>query len=44
MSRGTLRFTGNDNLAAMDATNEPDGQITQNLSSPFAKNISVFPK
>jgi hypothetical protein len=26
------------------ATKQPDGQITQNLSSPFAKNISVFPK
>jgi hypothetical protein len=22
----------------------PDGQISKNLSSPFGKNISVFPK
>jgi hypothetical protein len=27
---------------AISATNQHDGQITQNLSSPFEKNILIF--
>jgi hypothetical protein len=30
-------------VAAAGAANRPDGQITQNLSSPRAKNISLSP-
>jgi hypothetical protein len=32
-----------DDVEAAGATNRPDGQITQNLSSPHAKNISLSP-
>jgi hypothetical protein len=30
--------------AIVPDANLPDGQISKNLSSPFCKNISVFPK
>jgi hypothetical protein len=33
----------NDDIEAAGATNRPDGQITQNLSSPRAKNIPLSP-
>jgi hypothetical protein len=37
------RFARNDDLRAAGATNQPDGQITKNLSSPRAKNIPLNP-
>jgi hypothetical protein len=37
------RFVGNDNVEALGATNQPDGQITKNLSTPSRKNIPLNP-
>jgi len=33
----------NNNVKAMPATHRPDGQITENLSSPSRKNIPLNP-
>jgi hypothetical protein len=42
--RGSLlRRARKRNLAGPRATKQPDGQITQTLSSPFRKNISLSP-
>jgi len=40
---GLLRCTGNDDVAGMGATKQPDGQISKNLSSPSLKNIPLNP-
>jgi hypothetical protein len=40
---GLLRFARNDDVETSGATKQPDGQITQNLSSPLAKNIPLAP-
>jgi hypothetical protein len=38
---GLLRFARNDDVGTPGATNQPDGQITQNLSSPLYENIPL---
>jgi hypothetical protein len=41
--RRTSRFAGNDDVEALGATKQPDGQISKNLSSPQLKNIPLSP-
>jgi hypothetical protein len=38
---GLLRFARNDDVIALGATKQPDGQIAESLSSPSAKNIPL---
>jgi hypothetical protein len=38
-----LRLGRNDQVEALDAAKQPDGQITKFLSSPRSKNISLSP-
>jgi hypothetical protein len=38
-----LRLARKRNLETQAATKQPDGQITQNLSSPFEQNIPFNP-
>src|SRR5882757_686156 len=40
---GLLRCARNDELDISRATNQPDGQISKNLSSPPTKNIPLSP-
>ncbi|MBO4226440.1 hypothetical protein [Bradyrhizobium neotropicale] len=40
---GLLRFERNDDVAALGATNQPDGQITESLSIPRTKNNPLSP-
>jgi hypothetical protein len=40
---GLLRFGCNDEVKALDATKQPDGQIRKILSSPLLKNIPLSP-
>jgi hypothetical protein len=40
---GLIRFARNDDVAVSDATNQRDGQISKNLSSPSRKNILLPP-
>jgi hypothetical protein len=46
LSSGALRadpVARNDDMASLDATKQPAGQITKNLSIPHAKNKSLNP-
>jgi len=40
---GLRRFARNDDVEAVDATKQPDGQINKSLSSPSLKNIPLTP-
>jgi hypothetical protein len=40
---GLLRFARNDDVEAVDAAKQPDGQITKSMSSPSHKNIPLNP-